>query len=87
MSLSAGEHYMMVSKWLGHATFTVTLNVYGDYIPEDEGGTQNCLAEGTNHLLLAIYNELRHGHDQEAATLGNLTAAIETLSDRLGEGR
>ncbi len=49
--------------------------------------TQNCLAEGTNHLLLAIYNELRHGHDQEAATLGNLKAAIETLSDRLGEGR
>ncbi len=29
---------MMVSKWLGHATFTLTLNVYGDYIPEDEGG-------------------------------------------------
>jgi len=38
LSLSAGEHYMMVSKWLGHANFTITLNVYGNYIPKDECG-------------------------------------------------
>jgi integrase len=44
LSLSAGEHYMMVSKWLGHANFTITLNVYGDYIPEDEGGKAAPLA-------------------------------------------
>ena len=25
---------MQVSKWLGHSTFTLTLDVYGDYIPE-----------------------------------------------------
>lgn len=38
LSLSAGEHYMQVSKWLGHAQFTTTLNVYGDYISSAEGG-------------------------------------------------
>jgi len=32
LALSAGEHYMQVSKWLGHSTFTLTLDVYGDYI-------------------------------------------------------
>ena len=26
---------MRVSKWLGHSTFTLTLDVYGDYINED----------------------------------------------------
>lgn len=39
-SLSAGEHYMQVSKWLGHASFVTTLNVYADYISEAEGGKQ-----------------------------------------------
>lgn len=36
MSLSAGEHYMQVSKWLGHSTFVLTLTTYADYINEDE---------------------------------------------------
>ena len=27
---------MQVSKWLGHSTFTLTLDVYGDDIPEQE---------------------------------------------------
>ncbi|KZF03605.1 hypothetical protein A2J03_07365 [Rhodococcus sp. EPR-157] len=40
MSLSAGEHYMQVSKWLGHASYVTTLNVYADYIAENEGGKQ-----------------------------------------------
>lgn len=40
MSLSAGEHYMQVSKWLGHASFVTTLTVYADYIAENEGGKQ-----------------------------------------------
>lgn len=35
---------MQVSKWLGHANFTITLNVYGGYIPEDEGGKAAPLA-------------------------------------------
>lgn len=44
MSLSGGEHYMQVSKWLGHATFTLTLDTYGDYISTVEGGKAAPLA-------------------------------------------
>ncbi|KXO87837.1 hypothetical protein AXK56_15790 [Tsukamurella pulmonis] len=40
LSLSAGEHYMQVSKMLGHASFVTTLTVYADYISEAEGGKQ-----------------------------------------------
>lgn len=36
MNLSAGEHYMQVSKWLGHSSFVLTLCTYADYINEDE---------------------------------------------------
>lgn len=36
MNLSAGEHYMQVSKWLGHSTFVLTLTTSADYINEDE---------------------------------------------------
>jgi integrase len=36
MNLSAGEHYMTVSKWLGHSSFVLTLTTYADYIREDE---------------------------------------------------
>ena len=35
MQLSAGVHLMQVSKWLGHSTFSLTLDVYGDYINDD----------------------------------------------------
>jgi len=41
MQLSTGVHFMQVSKWLGHSTFTLTLDVYGDYIPETDGGAAN----------------------------------------------
>ncbi|WP_100523160.1 tyrosine-type recombinase/integrase [Mycobacteroides abscessus] len=43
--LSAGVHFMLVSKWLGHSTYTLTLDVYGDYIPEEDGGALNTLPE------------------------------------------
>ena len=45
LQLSAGTHFMQVSKWLGHSTFTLTLDVYGDYIPETDGGAANNLPE------------------------------------------
>jgi uncharacterized protein with von Willebrand factor type A (vWA) domain len=45
LQLSAGVHFMQVSKWLGHSTFTLTLDVYGDYIPEEDGGAMNNLPE------------------------------------------
>ncbi len=36
---------MQVSKWLGHSTFTLTLDTYGDYVPEQDGGALNTLPE------------------------------------------
>jgi hypothetical protein len=36
---------MHVSKWLSHSTFTLTLDVYGDYIPVHDGGALNTLPE------------------------------------------
>lgn len=45
MQLMAGVHFMQVSKWLGHSTFTLTLNTYGDWIPEEDGGAANLLPE------------------------------------------
>lgn len=47
LQLSAGTHFMQVSKWWGHSTFTLTLDTYGDYIPEQDGGALNTLPEPT----------------------------------------
>lgn len=47
LQLSAGVHFMQVSQWLGHSTYTLTLDVYGDWIPEAEGGVPNGLPEPT----------------------------------------
>jgi integrase len=38
---------MQVSKYLGHESYVTTLNVYGDYIAEDEGGKATPLAGPT----------------------------------------
>ena len=43
MQLMAGVHFMQVSRWLGHSTFTLTLDTYGDWIPEEDGGALNDL--------------------------------------------
>ncbi|WP_267294356.1 hypothetical protein [Mycobacterium hackensackense] len=45
LQLSAGVHFMQMSKWLGHSTFTLTLNTYGDWVPEEDGGALNTLPE------------------------------------------
>lgn len=45
LQLSAGVHFMQVGQWLGHSTYTLTLDVYGDYIPEQDGGGRNTLPE------------------------------------------
>jgi integrase len=47
LQLSSGVHFMQVSKWLGHSTFTLTLDMYGDWIPEADGGVANSLREPT----------------------------------------
>ncbi len=36
---------MQVSQWLGHATYSLTLDVYGGYIPQADGGVPNALPE------------------------------------------
>ena len=36
---------MQVSQWLGHASYTLTLDTYGDWIPEHDGGVPNALPE------------------------------------------
>jgi hypothetical protein len=40
-SLSAGVHFMQVSKWLGHSSFVLTLSTYADYIREDATAAPN----------------------------------------------
>ena len=35
LHLMAGTHFMQVSRWLGHATYTITLDRYGDWIPDE----------------------------------------------------
>ncbi len=47
MQLSAGMHFMQVSKWLGHSTFTLTLDTYGDWVPTEDGGALNNLPAPT----------------------------------------
>ena len=36
---------MQVSPWFGHSTYTLTLDIYGDWIPEQDGGAANNLPE------------------------------------------
>ena len=35
LQLSAGVQLIRVSKWLGHASYVITLTVSADYIPEE----------------------------------------------------
>jgi len=47
--------FKRVSKWLGHSTFTLTLDVYGDYINEDisqPAGLSRPVAMPTNVVTL-----------------------------------
>ncbi|WP_155943042.1 hypothetical protein [Mycobacterium sp. 141] len=45
LQLSAGVHFMQVSKWMRHSTFNLTLNTDGDWVPEEDGGALNTLPE------------------------------------------
>lgn len=47
LQLSAGVYFIQVSQWLGHATYSLTLDVYGGYIPGADGGVPNALPEPT----------------------------------------
>src|SRR5262245_10889810 len=53
-SPSAGEHYMQVSKWLGHSSYVLTLSTYADYIREDDTAAPNFarpVAAGTDNVV------------------------------------
>lgn len=45
---------MQTSMWLGHSTYTLTLDVYGGYIPEDDGGAVNPLPEPTTAMTNVV---------------------------------
>ncbi|MGO9068372.1 hypothetical protein [Mycobacterium sp.] len=38
LQLSAGTHFMQVSKWMGHASYVITMTVYADWIPDEDAG-------------------------------------------------
>lgn len=45
LQLSAGKPFMQVSEWLGHSTYTLTLDVYGGWIPNGADAAANTLPE------------------------------------------
>jgi integrase len=34
--LTADVNFMLVSKWLGHASYVITMTVYADYMPDED---------------------------------------------------
>jgi integrase len=38
LQLTAGTHFMQVSKWMGHASYVITMTVYADWIPDEDAG-------------------------------------------------
>jgi integrase len=55
LSATPAVDFKRVSKWLGHSTFTLTLDVYGDYINEDisqPAGLSRPVAMPTNVVTL-----------------------------------
>lgn len=50
----AGTHFMQVSKWLGHATYTLTLNTFGDWIPDEDADDINHLPEPRSNNVVRL---------------------------------
>ena len=72
LQLSAGVHFMQVSKWLGHSTYTLTLDVYGDYIPAEDGGAVNTLPEPARPGEAPRPTEQRHQFIWASGELGRV---------------
>lgn len=49
LQLTAGTHHMQVSKWMGHDTKSLVLEVYGEYIPDDESAGNNLPDPAAQH--------------------------------------
>lgn len=45
LQLSDGKPILQVSQWLGHSTYTLTLDVYGGWMPKDAEAAANSLPE------------------------------------------
>lgn len=56
LQLSAGKPFMLVSEWLGHSTYTLTLDVYGGFIPSDDAAA-NTLPEPVAASQQAAQNQ------------------------------
>lgn len=69
---------MQVSRWLGHSTYTLTLDVYGDYIPEEDGGALNMLLALTSLAWLGrgIRARTVHAGVREARTLSTMQQRV-----------
>ena len=61
MSWTAGEHYMAVSKMLGHASYVTTLTVCADYITEGDGGKAARLRRSVPSLVTNVVPIRRSG--------------------------
>ncbi len=60
MQLMAGVHFLQVSRWLGHGQASLTLDVYGDWIPAEDGGAGNQLPEPTAQASVDEHIEPSH---------------------------
>lgn len=47
LQLGSGKHFMQVSEWMGHASYTLTLNVYAAWMPADDEAGRNTLPDPT----------------------------------------
>jgi integrase len=89
MSLSAGEHYMAVSKMLGHASYVTTLTVYADYITESDGGKAAPLRRPVAHRQATWCRcaGRRHGPESGAGRRAPPTVNPPLGTRRIADGK
>ncbi len=59
LALSAGEHYVQVSKWLGHSSYVLTLTTYAGYIREDGTAATNLVRPAADAVTNVVDLERR----------------------------
>ena len=76
--LTAGVPVVQVSRWLGHAQPTITLNVYGDWVPET---VENPLPEPWRELLASLCATEMAVQRRKGARFGEAQSFGERRSD------